>query len=81
MSELNSELMHILRHSLGLDINGKGKQYRNHYVAGGDQVKKCRELVSLGFMIERQGSEITGFDPLFQVTDSGKQIAPKPTDK
>mgnify|MGYP001566408698 CR=1 FL=1 len=74
---MRQELLHILRHSLGLDRYGQGDSYRNHFVAGGDDVTKCRELVSLGYMTERQGNELTGGGPLFHVTDLGIQFARK----
>lgn len=76
---MKTEQLHILQHSLGVDQYGLGTMYRNHYV-GGEQ--ECRPLVALGFMIERPASELTGGDPLFQVTDAGKRAvreeSPKP---
>ncbi len=76
----------ILQHSLGLDRYGKGPRIwhgpsdrpmdagatRNHFVAGGDDVAACRELVAAGLMIERPASELTGGCPLFHVADAGK---------
>lgn len=64
-------LLHILQHSLGLDRYGQGRQYRNHYCAGPDDVGKCRELVSQSFMKEFPPSEISGGDPIFIVTAQG----------
>ena len=60
----------ILQHSLGLDQFGQGRQYRNHYV--GDP-ETCRPLVELGYMREHPASQLTGDDPLFTVTDAGKE--------
>lgn len=57
---MNKELLHILQHSLGLNEYGQGNQYRNHFVAGGDDVRKCRELVALGYMRERKDNGLTG---------------------
>lgn len=68
---MNKELLHILQHSLGLDKYGQGSQYRNHYVAGGDDVRKCRELVSLGCMREIQANALTCDEPCFTVTRAG----------
>lgn len=70
MKTMTAEQLHILQHSLGVDQHGQGKMYRNHYVGDGT---KCRSLVELGFMIERPASEMTGGDPLFHVTEAGKQ--------
>lgn len=64
-------LLHILQHTLGLNEYGEGRQYRNHFVAGGDDVRKCRELVSLGHMVERKDNGLTGGSPWFSVTQQG----------
>lgn len=69
---MKPELLQILQHSLGLDQYGLGRRYRNHFVAGGDDEFKCRELVVLGFMCEvRMASELTGELPCFAVTKAG----------
>jgi len=68
---MNKELLHILQHSLGLDEYGHGNQYRNHFVAGGDDVRKCRELVALGCMRELKDNGLTGGSPWFSVTQAG----------
>ena len=60
----------ILQHSLGVDQYGRGQQFRNHYVGGEED---CRPFVALGYMVEYPASELTGGDPLFCVTDSGKR--------
>ena len=64
--------LHILQHSLGVDEFGQGRQYRNHFCAGGDDVEICEELVALGFM---QSHETTEWLPYFNcsVTDDGKK--------
>ncbi len=66
--------LHILRHSLGLDDRGHGRQYRNHYCAGPGHhgFDDCRKLVADGLMTERPPSQLTGGDHLFMVTDKGK---------
>lgn len=42
----------------------------------------CRELVSMGYMLEHAASPLTGGDPMFVVTRLGKRImseeSPKP---
>lgn len=64
--------LHILQHSLGLDQYGQGRQYRNHYVAGGKDIDHCRELVGMGYMREhKMAPELTGGGPCFVVTDRG----------
>lgn len=72
---MTTEQLHILRHSLGLTDKGKGTMYRNHFVAGGDDERICRELVASGHMVEGRRSAITGGDPVFFVTEQGKVIA------
>ena len=71
INEMDKELLHILRHSLGLDRHGRGESYRNHFVAGDADVQKCRDLVSLGCMREHPSSALTGGGPLFTVTENG----------
>lgn len=61
----------ILEHALGF---GREKfEYRNYFVAGGDDERVCRELVTLGYMREgRKMGELTDNAPLFHVTDAGR---------
>ena len=68
---MTAEQLHIIQHSLGLDKYGQGESYRNHFCAGGRDVDICRELVAMGYMITREGSELTGGDPVFWVTAHG----------
>jgi hypothetical protein len=74
--------LHILQHSLGLDEYGRGRPYRNHYVAGGDDVNKCRSLADLGLMKEHKPTSISGNSPWFSVTPAGintiSEQSPKP---
>ena len=69
---MNRELLQILQHSLGVDQYGQGRQYRNHFCAGGDDVEKCEALCRLGFMFRQGPREISGGDPIYWVTDEGK---------
>lgn len=70
--------LQILRHSLGLDYEGRGRQYRNHYCAGGKDVEACQELVASGHMAPlRVHTALTGGDPAFCVTELGKAEAIK----
>lgn len=79
---MENELLHILQHSLGLDQFGRGEQYRNHFVAGGKDVELCRQLVSMGLMVERKDNGLTGGSPWFSVTSQGVDTvateSPKP---
>ncbi len=69
---MDNALLHILQHSLGLNEYGQGRQYRNHYVAGGKDVDHCRELASMGYMREhKMAPELTGGSPCFVVTREG----------
>lgn len=69
--KLTSQQLQILQHSLGLNEYGQGSQYRNHFVAGGDDVRKCRDLVDMGYMKERKDNGLTGEAPWFSVTPQG----------
>ena len=68
-----SKWLHILQHSLGLDKYGKGRQYRNHFCTGigSTDYPGCQLLVSMGFMTEHSGSELSGGDSIFCVTQAG----------
>lgn len=78
---MNPEHLEILQHSLGVNEFGLGEQFRNHYCAGGDDVAVCRELVALGFMVEREAMSWVPY-PTFSVTGKGKSAmvdaSPKP---
>lgn len=66
----------ILRHALGL--NRSKESYRNYFVTGegSTDYADCMALVEVGLMERRGGgSEETGGDDLFQVTQAGKAIA------
>lgn len=65
--------LHILQHSLGLNGKGQGVQYRNHFVTGEgcSDHQTCMELVEKGFMKQRVGSALSGWDDVFYVTPAG----------
>ncbi len=71
---MNARHLQILRHSLGLDYNGRGRQYRNHFVTGPGTKDwdDCNALVSAGFMRSFPPSEMSAGDWVFSVTDSGR---------
>jgi hypothetical protein len=64
-------MLHVLQHSLGLDKYGHGNRFRNHFVAGGDNLVICREATSQGLMKEHQATAISGGSPWFSVTPEG----------
>lgn len=76
--------LHILQHSLGVNEYGEGRQYRNHFCTGpgSNDYDNCLALVAEGLMTRNKGSEISGGDDIFCVTQKGiahiKQHSPKP---
>lgn len=66
--------LHILQHALGVDQYGRGDQYRSHFVTGdgSDDHPACMSLVAAGLMRRHAGSEMTGGDDLFRVTEAGR---------
>jgi hypothetical protein len=71
--DLDKERIHILRHSLGLDESGHGREYRNYC----ECLPACSAIASLvadGLMYA--GYRINqGQDQYFHVTEAGKQEA------
>lgn len=68
----------LMRHALGVTEQWDGrwnKPYRNHFCAGGDHIEIWDGLVSDGLATRREGSAITGGDPVFYVTDAGREAA------
>lgn len=74
--EMTAKGLHILRHSIGLNDKGHGKEYRNHYCTGKDcdSYKDCCALADLGLM---QTGGIDGTNIFFHVTEAGKAEARK----
>ena len=72
---MNHSEKHILRHSLGLDRSRS--EYRNRFVTGPgtDDFAHCEALVAPGLMIRRGGSELTGGDYIYSVTEAGHKAA------
>lgn len=82
-----NRILEILQHALGRDEHGRLRrgaieEHRNHFVAGGDDVALCRDAVASGWMLERPASPLTGGDPVFFVTNAGRDhvlaASPKP---
>ena len=78
---LTTEQLHILQHALGVDEYGQGRQYRNHFCAGGGDIGICESLISLGLM-KRHKTTVVLPDFNCSVTEAGKQAmaeqSPKP---
>ena len=72
--KLNSQQLHVLQHSLGVDQYGRGRQYRNHFVTGeqSDNWALCQSLVALGLMQDHGAQTMMGGMHCFTVTDPGK---------
>ena len=69
---MNAEQKDILRHALGL---GRGsREYRNHFVTGkgSTDYPHCEALVAAGLMQRRPGHPLSGGDPIYWVTESGR---------
>ena len=77
---LNEQQLEILQHALGVDRYGQGKQYRNHFCAGGADEDTCRSLVDLGYMETFERSYLPYYN--CRVTEAGKKVmaeaSPKP---
>lgn len=73
MAEQKEQLA-IMRHALGVGEHGWDRPCRNHYVTGpgGRDHAVCMELVQDGLMARRPGTDLTGGDDLFTVTDIGR---------
>lgn len=78
---MTAKQLEILQHALGVDQYGRGRMYRNHFCAGGDDEAVCRELVAMGYMCQHATTDVF---PYFNcsVTDAGKramrEASPKP---
>lgn len=64
----------ILRHTLGVGRGGIG--WRNHFVTGpgSDDYADCEALVAAGLMAKRSGGPLSGGDPVYRVTDAGRDL-------
>jgi len=68
--------LHILRHSLGLDDNGHGNQYRNYFCSGKD-CDGFDDLLALCRMKLMRPLGHQGANEYFAVTDEGIKAALK----
>jgi hypothetical protein len=68
----------LMRHALGVCEYHGGrwkKPYRNHFVAGSDDVPTWDALVAAGRATRGRASALTGGDPVYYVTDAGRAVA------
>ena len=88
---MTPEQLHVLQHALGCDQYGRNDKpnvripnppyYRNHFCAGGKDEDTCKELVTLGYMIQH---DTTTWLPYFNcsVTEEGikamREASPTP---
>lgn len=80
---MNTEQHNILRHALGLSsvgMKGSDREYRNYFVTGpgSTDYPHCEALVAAGLMTKHPGHALTGGDPMFVVTEAGREVARKP---
>lgn len=79
--QVGNAAMQVMRHALGVHPyrSGKGrrwkKPYRNHFVAGEDHAVIWDGLVSDGFATKGGNNAITGGNPVYYVTDVGREHA------
>ena len=82
---IRPELLHILRHSIGLDDNGQGHDYRNHFATDpeGQDGQMCQELCAAGWMKDCGAQSMWGGVHCYCVTDHGRDVVRfhKPTEK
>jgi len=67
------ERLHVLQHSLGLNLYGQGARHRNHFVTseGATDWPVCVAAVADGLMTQTKGNAITGGGDVFRVTPAG----------
>lgn len=78
---MNPKELSVMRHALGLDEDGRGRPYRNHFCTGpgSDDWDTCNGLVERELMSRRVPSELSGGDYLFHVTGEGRSEVAKAT--
>ncbi len=69
---VSEEQRDILRHALGAGSGSMG--WRNHFVTGpgSTDYPHCEALVAAGLMQRRPGHPLSGGDPIYCVTESGR---------
>ena len=74
MSDLTKNQIDILKHTVGFDSGTPF--YRNHFVAGEGHydMPDIKILVEADMMIERKAPSWMNDDPVFLVTEKGKEL-------
>lgn len=74
LPEPTDEQREIMRHALGL--NRGNREYRNYFVTGPGTTDypHCEALVAAGLMARRAGSQLSGGDFIYSVTDTGRAV-------
>lgn len=81
---IETKLLKILQHSLGVNEYGRGNQYRNHFATepGSKDFDQCNELCKIGLMEDLGQKDLWGKSHCFIVTEKGKEFvateSPKP---
>lgn len=81
---IETKLLKILQHSLGVNEYGQGNQYRNHFATGpgSKDFDQCNELCKIGLMKDLGQKDLWGKYHCFVVTEKGKELvateSPKP---
>ena len=71
MPLVSQRQLRILRHTLGIEQHGR--EYRNRYCPGGDDIAECEQLEAAGLMTSYELSWIPG--RTYQATDAGRDVA------
>ena len=76
LEDISPPLLHILRHSIGIDDRGRGQEYRNRFVTDPSTPdgKMCQELCEAGLMQDDGQHALCGGMHVYSVTGFGKQI-------
>ena len=79
---MTSDQKELARHALGLP-NKKRKTNRNHFCTGPgtNDYPAWIEMVGQGEAVYRKGTEITGNDDVFWLTEAGATLALNPGEK
>jgi hypothetical protein len=74
---MSTEEIHILFHSLGLDDNGHGREYRNHFATDPKSQDGilCEHLCTKGYMQDHGEQSMWGGMHCYCVTEQGKEFA------
>lgn len=77
MNKPTDQQIQILRHALGLDDTGRGREYRNHFATGPGTTdwSDIEALINSGLMEDRGPVEMWGGLHGIVVTEEGKWIA------